>query len=109
MAGEGFLDLFIRGILVVFQKDFCRHDHPWGTKSALDRPIIYKGLLNRGQLTALRKAFDGEDITSIGLKGQHQTSIDGFAVDQNGARAAMAFGTTLFCTRQVQLISKDLE
>jgi hypothetical protein len=61
------------------------------------------------QFAAPRKAFDGQDITSMSLKGQHQTGIDGFTVDQNGACAAMALGTTLFRPRQIQLVSKDLE
>ena len=48
------------------------------------------------QPLAGRNAFDGLDLCAFHLAGRHQTAINNLAVDEDCARAALAFAAAFF-------------
>ena len=52
--------------------------------------LVPEGLLDGVQLVAVRQTFDGHDLTAFGLDGEHGAGLDGLAVDDHRAGAALA-------------------
>ena len=53
--------------------------------------------------------FDGLDAPALALEPEHEAGEHGLAVDQNGARAALAELATVFGSRQAEVLAKDLQ
>jgi len=52
--------------------------------------LFHEGLLHGAELFAVHQALDGGDFGAHGFQGQRQAGIPGYAIDQNGAGAALA-------------------
>ena len=70
---------------------------------------IEKGLLHGGQLAVLLEAFDGCDLLAGRVCDQRLAGVNGLAIHQDGAGAALAFAATVLGSGQVQAIAQDGE
>jgi len=52
--------------------------------------MLQESFLHRIEGIALRHAFNGQDFAAVGLSRKHQAGIDGFAVGEHRAGAALA-------------------
>jgi hypothetical protein len=51
--------------------------------------LLDEALLARVQLAALLEPLDGADLVALGHRREHRAGLDGLAVDQHDARAAV--------------------
>lgn len=58
---------------------------------------------------AERDAFDCFDRTAGDLRDRNQTTVHQLTVDQDTARAALAFTATLFSSGKAQLLAQHIE
>ena len=65
-------------------------DHAGRAEAALECLGLEERSLQRVQLIANPQAFDGRDFVSFGAECRYQTTVDGLAIDQNRACAAIA-------------------
>ena len=82
-------DFFLAGIGVFGDQVHTGHDHAWGTKPALQGMALGEGFLHRMQVP-LGQALHGGDLGALELNGQHGTRLDGVAIHNDCAAAALA-------------------
>src|SRR5690606_34000937 len=80
----------------------------WRADAALQRPVLQERLLQRVQ-AARGQAFDGDDFPSRGFHRQDQAAVDGPAVQQHAARAAVAVAAAFLGAGQAQLFPQHLQ
>jgi hypothetical protein len=102
-------DLRIRGIRVFFQQPDCSHDHASSAITALKRPSLKKCFLHRVQLATLRQPFDRQYAFLVGVPDGCHAGGNTFAVEQDGAGAALAFATAVFRAREIKVFTQDFE
>ncbi len=68
--------VFLGHIRVVFEGADDQHQKARSAKSALQRVIVDKGLLQGMQLVAVGKRFDGSYFAALRLMGEHQAGAD---------------------------------
>jgi hypothetical protein len=56
-----------------------------------------------------RNALDGCDRSAIGVQERNQATVDQLAVDDDRARAALAFSTSFFRPSQLQIATEGVE
>src|SRR5581483_2500155 len=56
----------------------------------LHSAMIEEGFLDLVEMLVLRHSLYRQDLSPLGLRGEHQAGVDRFAVEQNGAGAALA-------------------
>lgn len=84
---------------MIFEKRDGIEDHGRRAKTALDRAVLDKRLLNGMEFAPLRNSLDRCDFFSFGLDGQKQTGQHGFSIQENGATTAVADIAAPFCAR----------
>ena len=72
------------------QECVTRHHHARCAVTALKRVIFYEGFLHRIELAVFSQSFDGRHCAAVRLHGKVETGFHHFAVEQHGARAALA-------------------
>src|SRR5690606_30398 len=111
-AAEGVLerdlDIGVGGGGVVVKERRGGHDDGWRAEPGLNRAVLDKRLLERVQLVALREALDGGDLTAGGLKHRVDAGVDGRAIDQHRADAALGLFTADLRARQPQIVAQEL-
>src|SRR5262249_59961032 len=65
--------------------------------------------LHRVEQLAARQALDGGHPAAVALAGGDQARVDRLAVEQHGARAALALATALLGAGQPQVLAQDVE
>lgn len=76
------------------QQFFQRHEYAWRAKTALQRVQLMKCLLKRvGLLRIVRQAFDGRDVTPVGLDRKRQAAARSYAIDEDRACATCSMFT----------------
>ena len=64
------------------------HQEAGRAEAALQAVVVHKGLLHRMQLIAIGQAFDGPDLFTVRLHGEHQAGAYWLTVDDYCAGAA---------------------
>src|SRR5438309_3495085 len=90
VAFEALADLVFRRVRVLLQQVGRGHDETGRAVAALQAVLVPEGLLDRMELAILGHALDRLQAPSFGLNREHRAALDCFAVDQDGARAALA-------------------
>jgi hypothetical protein len=94
----------------MIEKNFCRHEHPRGTETALHGTVLHKGLLQGMPFSSIRvQPFHRRDIGSVTICSKDQTSIDGPAIENNDAGSALPGGASFFCAGQSQALPQNTE
>ena len=66
------------------------HHHARGAEAALQAVVLLERRLHRVQrAVGLRHALDGHDVGALGLHGDDRAALDGLAVHEHGAGAAL--------------------
>src|SRR6266852_3643035 len=90
VALELVADLRLRGLRVTLEHLVGRHDHPGRAEPALQPVFLPEPLLDRVQLAVLRQPLDRHDVGAVHLDGEEVARLDGLAVHEDRARAALA-------------------
>src|SRR5262245_23716303 len=61
------------------------------------------------KLIPLPESFDRQDGMLVRIRDRSEAGSDRFAIEQDGAGAALAFAAAVFCAGQVQLFAQNLE
>ncbi len=80
---------------VSVQKSFSRYDHARRAIATLSGSGVGKSLLQRVGIAHCPQTRVGDDLRAVGLPGQDQATVDGLAIQQHGARAAIALFTAV--------------
>jgi hypothetical protein len=92
------------------QKRSRRHDHAGRTKTALEPASLHECTLEGMQrCVAPSDSFNGRDLATIRINSEEKTRVDGRAVDEHGARAAIACAATLFRSGETERVSQKLQ
>src|SRR4029077_5460655 len=93
---------------ILIQQRLGRHDLPVLAKTTLRDLLINPGLLQRVELTSLGDSFERGDLA---LHGRSRRNADARcdAIDDHGARPALAESTTKPRTPQAKIIAQDIE
>ena len=65
--------------------------------------------LQRMEPAALREPLDRLDVPAVGLVGHHQAGVDGLAVEDDGAGAALALAAAFLGARQAAVLAQHVE
>src|SRR2546423_4765096 len=90
VALESPADLVFGRVRVLGEEVGGGHDESRSAVPALQAVLVPDRLLDRVQLAILGHALDRLQALALGLDGEHRAALDGLAVDQDGARAALA-------------------
>ena len=90
IAGQGLPHFLLRGLRVLIEQRFGRHDHAGDTEAALVTAVVQKCLLQAVQLPCgpVRQALDGGDVRPVAVHGQGHAGGHGPAVNNHGTAAA---------------------
>src|SRR5512135_2390708 len=67
-----------------------RQDHARRAEAALEAVLLAERLLHGVELPVRREALDRRDLRAVGLDREHRAGLDGLAVEEHGARSALA-------------------
>lgn len=84
-------------------------DHAGDAVAALHGFGIKEGLLNAMEAVASGEAFDGGDELAFGEAGGSEAGGDGFAVEEDGAGAALAFAAAVLGAGEAEVFAEDVE
>jgi hypothetical protein len=96
VSGNGQANFGFAGVRVVIQQDFAGKGQAGGAVTALDGAALNEGLLDGMKLPFAGYAFDGGNGFALRRDGQHQAGIDGSAIDDDGAGAAISGAAAFF-------------
>src|SRR4051794_2580942 len=108
VARQRLADLLLARRRVAPQQVLRGDDLPGDAEAALDRTRVQERLLQIGQ-PVRREAFDRRDLVPLRLRAEHEARIDGTAVEQHGARAALALGAAALRAGQPHLVAQSVE
>ena len=95
---------------VFIQQSFGRQYHPGCTKTALDSPVVHKGLLKGIQLRTLGKPLNGGYLLSHRIHCQYQAGVYALTIQQDRAGATFPGSiTTLFGPGEVELFPQHFK
>lgn len=72
------------------QEGIGAHDEAGRTEATLRGSLFGEGFLDGMKRTILRQALDGEEFRAVGLRRQRTTGVDGAAIEDDAAAAAIA-------------------
>src|SRR5436309_75951 len=99
--------VFRRCVFHLEELESREHD-PGSAESTLEAVVRLERLLNRMEPTVLGEALDRRDLPAVGLDREHRARFDGMAVQEDGARAAMARITTDVGSREPELVPNEV-
>ena len=85
------------------------HDHAGGAVAALESTFGKERFLDWMQFFAFGEAFNGDDGFFVGVGNWSEARGDAFAVEENGAGAALAFATSEFCAGELEVLTQDIK
>jgi hypothetical protein len=109
IAGQTALDLVVCRVRLLIQQCARRHDHAGNAKAALHRAFVNEGLLHRIKPAGAFEPFNRDNLVPVGLAGQNQTGVHRAAVEQNRARAALAFATAFLGAGQAAVVAQHIK
>src|SRR5262249_9138546 len=89
------------------EKRYAAHDHSGRAVGALKSLGVEKSLLNRVEAAGLFEAFDGDDGFSSRCRDRRNARTSRRAVEQNRARAALAFAAAVFAAGQAEMVAEN--
>src|SRR5690242_18886785 len=89
---------------MLLQKGVGAHDKAGGAEAALSGPFFSKGFLDGVKRTILRQALDGQQFCAVSLCRQGATGVDGTAIQNDAAAAAIARATDQLCTFEMMRV-----
>src|SRR5439155_16105997 len=99
--------VFRRCVFHLEELESGEHD-PGSAESTLEAVVCLERLLNRMEPTVLGEALDRRDFPAASLDREHRARFDGMAVQEDGARAAMARITTDVGSREAELVPNEI-
>src|SRR5690348_12339668 len=103
------LSNFFHGwILVSLQISRASHHKAGRAEPALLGVVLDKGLHHRRELSIAGEPFDGGNVVSLGLDGQHRAGIDRLAVNHHRASPAGGAVTNLFGAGDRQPVAQGI-
>ena len=81
--------LFVQVAALIHQIDGA-HDHARRAEAALQGVVFVERRLHRVQVVRSANAFDGGDLRTVGLTGQHRAGLDRGTVEVHHTRTALA-------------------
>ena len=90
VAGDGVANLVVGGLGLLLEESVAGHQHAGRAEAALQPVLLKEALLQRMELAVLFEAFDGHDLAAVGLHGEDRARLDGAAVHDDRAGAAVA-------------------
>ena len=78
-------------------------------EAALRAAVLDERLLDGMQRRRRRQALDGDDVAARRFQRQHQAGVDGSAVDQHRAGAAVAVAATFLGAGEADAVAQQLE
>src|SRR4029077_3769056 len=109
IAGEPIACLFLGRVQVLVEQRLCRDDESRRAEAALQGRVLEEFLLYRVQLVALGDALHRCDLAAFGFGPEHQARADDLAVEDDGARAAIARAAAFLAAGQVELVAQHVE
>jgi hypothetical protein len=88
IAAHELADLLIGSRSALFKQRDRRHDLPGCAVAALKTVVSNERFLNRMQLSVPRQSLDRRDISTVALRGQHQTRQHPFPLEKDRAGPA---------------------
>ena len=81
---------------------------PGRAEAALEAVLLPEGLLQWVEPALRRQSLDGRDRRAVGLHRQHGAALDGHAVDDHGAGAALAGVAADVGAGEVEILAQQL-
>src|SRR5882724_1867612 len=106
---HGALDVVVLRVLVLLEEGHGGHDHARGAVGALEGLRVEEGLLDGVEAACRLEPFDGGDRLAGGFGEVGDATSSGLAIDEDGARAALAFAAAVFGAGEVELVAEDCE
>ena len=92
---------------IVREQTYGAHELPGSAKTALWPVMFNERLLQRIELLAMGKTFDGLDFSPVGPHRQVAAGVDGLAVQQHGAGSAFAAVATDLRACEAEMIAQQ--
>ncbi len=102
-------NLRVGGVRVLVEQRLGGEDLPVLAEAALRHLLVDPRLLHRMQPAVLRQAFERRDLGALHLRHRPDARPHRLALDQHGARAALAEAAAEARTRQVEIVAQDVE
>src|SRR2546427_1153061 len=99
--------VFRRRVFHLQELQSCEHD-PGSAEPALEAVVGFERLLNRMEPTLLGEALDRRDLAAVRLDRKHRARLDGVAVQEDGAGAAMARITPNMGSCEPEFVSDEV-
>ncbi len=109
IAGESFADLIACGMRILVEQGFCGDKDGGRAVTALRGAEIGEGLLQGMQLAVGAEAFYGQDFFSLAFEGEEQAGENWFAIEEDGAGAALSEFAAVFGAGVVEVFAEDFE
>ena len=109
VALEAEANRFLVGVGLVLQQANGRHDHAGGAVAALQAVLLPEAFLDRVQLAVLLEPFDRDDVGALGLEGEDRAGLDGAAVHEHGAGAALSGVAADVGAGEVQVLTQEVD
>src|SRR5205823_8791922 len=106
VAGECEAELALARARVAIEVGFGAHQEAGGAEAALEPAGLDEGALEGVELAVDGEALDRRDGVAFGLGGEHQARVDGQAVDQDRAGAAVAVAAAFLGAEEAQLVAQ---
>src|SRR2546428_558369 len=109
IAADRLGDLRARRVPVLIEQRLRRHEHPRRAVAALRGALFGERGLQRMKLGAAREPFDGRHVGVADRHRQREAREHRRAVDEHGARAALAELAAVLRAGEAELLTKDFE
>ena len=86
---------------MLLQKGIGAHDEAGGAEPALSGPLLGKGILDGMERAILRQPLDGQQFSAVDLRCQRAAGVDGAAIENDAAAAAIARATDQLCSLEM--------
>jgi hypothetical protein len=106
---ERLLDLIAGRAWMLVEERLRRHKKAGRAVTTLRRTEIGKRLLQWVQASVGRQPFDRRHFTPAAVDAEHKTRQDRLAIEQHGARAALAELAPVLRAAKVEILTQDLE
>src|SRR5262245_55256021 len=109
IAGDPVANFLLRGVTVLVQQGGRRHQHPGDAKPTLRDAVTDERVLQRVERGVLPQPLDGSDRVASRLHRQHETACDRFAVEMDGAGAAIAGAAAFFGADEPEIFAERVQ
>jgi len=109
VAGELLAQLVVRVLDAGVQNLGRGHDEARGAEAALNGGLVHKGLLDVGDLAVrAHEPLERQYVLALGPRGEVEAGVDGLAVDEHVARAALADLAALLDGGQAEVVAQHV-